>query len=454
MKQKILDFLSAYFLSLTFSKVSMYFLVCAVFFIPFQIQTLLFQDYAYNSGLFFPYNAFFLTFSDICVGVSFVCFIFSLFFEKKKIIFGHRFVLVSIFVFFFLLLLSVFQALFPQVVFLHGIRFLVGFLFYFLLVNGVLSPSMLICTLLCTSCFQVFIAFFQFLIQGSLGLSFLGEHVLSPFVEGVAKIEDGSGKIMRAYGTFTHPNVFGGFLSFVLLLSLYFQKKSRLLRIIRASLFLGIVVSFSRSAFLSLFIAVLIYKLFLLDVRYNPKRFIKKVVWTVVVSTFLYVIFSSIYVEVFQSNSWQMRVFYMKTAIEMFFDSPLGISVGHFVLRLPEFSEVVLHPWDIQPVHNVFFLIVTELGVLGLIGLIAFLVLIFNFLWEKLQFREVKIVFMLFFALCILGFFDHYLVTLYAGQMIFWVFLFFLNTVLLIPSVGSILSEKKSKKHLISKDSR
>ena len=67
--------------------------------------------------------------------------------------------------------------------------------------------------------------------------------------------------LLRAYGTFYHPNVFGGFLVFSLLVSYYlFYSLQRLLAKITVALgiaieLLGLICTFSRSAFLALVFA-------------------------------------------------------------------------------------------------------------------------------------------------------------------------------------------------------
>jgi len=45
-----------------------------------------------------------------------------------------------------------------------------------------------------------------------LGLQLLGESFLAPHLSGVAKISTEQGLVMRAYGTFPHPNILATFL--------------------------------------------------------------------------------------------------------------------------------------------------------------------------------------------------------------------------------------------------
>ncbi len=73
---------------------------------------------------------------------------------------------------------------------------------------------------------QSLIAIYQFIVQRSVFASpilakITGESIIGPQIPGVAKIVVDSEKIIRAYGTFPHPNILGGFLIFTLLITIY-----------------------------------------------------------------------------------------------------------------------------------------------------------------------------------------------------------------------------------------
>ncbi len=63
-----------------------------------------------------------------------------------------------------------------------------------------------------TGIFQSIIGILQYFYQHSLGLKLLGESVLAPNINNVAKIIIDNDRVIRAYGTFPHPNVFAAFL--------------------------------------------------------------------------------------------------------------------------------------------------------------------------------------------------------------------------------------------------
>ena len=69
---------------------------------------------------------------------------------------------------------------------------------------------------------QSLLAISQYFLQHSVfGSKWIGEIVLSPELPGVAKIVVDGDKIMRAYGTFPHPNILAGFLLITVFLSWY-----------------------------------------------------------------------------------------------------------------------------------------------------------------------------------------------------------------------------------------
>jgi SAM-dependent methyltransferase len=68
--------------------------------------------------------------------------------------------------------------------------------------------------------FQGIVGIIQFLKQGSVGLSWMGEEWLDPMGQGVSVIEGMGRRWMRAYGMTAHPNFLGGYLSMSLLICL------------------------------------------------------------------------------------------------------------------------------------------------------------------------------------------------------------------------------------------
>ena len=292
---------------------------------------------------------------------------------------------------------------------------------------------------------QSVIAILQFVTQKSVGLSWLGESIIGPSVLGVAKFSFEGEKLIRAYGTFPHPNVLGIFLLFSLSagLSLMLAKKNLLynLRWRYRSLFfgeialiyVGLLLTYSRSIIL---LTVIISFIF----AYTQRKLINKtyknfcrrlrIPFFLQTSLAIIIVFTTLFVSYnllaprlclhcFGDKSAVLRETYREAANSMIFNNILtGVGLGNFIPASRELSPE-LSPWNLQPVHNLYLLIASELG---LIGLLLFLVIIFFYAMHNLRLRFIaKHPLDLFFVLVLLaGFFDHYFWTLHQGQLIFW----------------------------------
>jgi len=103
---------------------------------------------------------------------------------------------------------------------------------------------------------------------------------------------------------------------------------------------------------------------------------------------------------------------------EVFFSHPwLGAGPGAYTLALAD-----LHPqvkaFDLQPVHNIYLLILAEWGI---VGAIVWLV-VYVFIVGQIG-RTNKIFLPVVSVLLIASFFDHWSYTLYTGMVLWWVIL-------------------------------
>jgi hypothetical protein len=123
-----------------------------------------------------------------------------------------------------------------------------------LLTNRMLVYLLIVSLLLVIS--QGLIALLQFSGGTSLGLTFLGESKVVSGMRGSSFLNLNGSLYLRGYGTFPHPNVFGGWLIFNILLGWYLfnnMKKKRDYSIILMGLSsLVLVFTFSRISFLLL----------------------------------------------------------------------------------------------------------------------------------------------------------------------------------------------------------
>ncbi|MBU1727749.1 O-antigen ligase family protein, partial [Patescibacteria group bacterium] len=252
---------------------------------------------------------------------------------------------------------------------------------------------------------QSIIGIIQVFLQHSIGLFWLKESLISPEIPGVAKIILDGERYIRAYGLFPHPNILGGFLVFSIITTIYLLKVLRLptgklfhveqfwedrtflKRFLINSLgiqIIGLILTFSKSSILGLIIALayLAYKKL-----FHVEQFKRKLLIVLVLLALIVVIAKPSFYSVFQKSLEERALGYkvVYNTSEMFRACPpekcstwnnfrhfrggtfitnpiAGLGQGRFVLEMQKYIPQKLETWQFQPVHNVFLLILSELG--------------------------------------------------------------------------------------------
>jgi hypothetical protein len=233
---------------------------------------------------------------------------------------------------------------------------------------------------------------------------------------------------IRAYGTFSHPNSMAGFL----LLSWWWWRKNggekkyleNIFRwIVNWSAVMGILVAGSRTVW-GITIVLLITEQILKSKTESLKNIIGRTLMMLgVICLFLGIISVNYRISDFiggwDVNSWQKREMLMGAAIKMIRSSPLfGIGAGNFVKELPKFQS---GSWFwLQPVHNIFLLLWSEIGLLGIILLGVFLMTNNKFLISK---KDIRKYWWFGVIVVVTGLVDHYWVTLPQNSWLLAIFL-------------------------------
>src|SRR5258706_6418790 len=249
--------------------------------------------------------------------------------------------------------------------------------------------------------------------------------ILDPSIRGVSVVQLANGlRILRAYGTLPHPNILGGFAFLTLLgpVSLFLaNKKPNYPAVIL--LCLGIILiglTFSRSAWLALvaFMCILVLKS-----KYFERKKLFLLTSAVALTSILtlYPLKDLVFTRVSNSiiateqNSILGRVWYTQQAIEMIRKHPItGVGIGSFVIEL---SKTAIAEAQIEPVHNIFLLVTTELGIIGLLLMIGLFVSIALSIYRSESPRAILASATLT-GFGIISLFDHYLWTLAPGRML------------------------------------
>ncbi len=255
----------------------------------------------------------------------------------------------------------------------------------------------------------------QFLKGGTLGgpLYFLGERTFSVLTPGISLAKIFGQDFLRPYSTFAHPNSLAGYLGVVLILCFTYKKLfSKVALLIIA---IGILLSSSLEAFLSLAATFLIFYFFK-----NKPKIIKKISELIFPAAILFSFAIALMplrkeTAVF-SDSLVKRVELASVSLQMVKENPLlGVGLNNFIFNLPRFSKEPAVSWFLQPVHNIYLLALSEAGAVGLFGLVFVLK---RSLTASIKNKSFGIYLSLCFILLI-GTMDHYFLTLQQNLLLF-----------------------------------
>ncbi|MFZ3068939.1 MAG: hypothetical protein WA052_01345 [Microgenomates group bacterium] len=252
--------------------------------------------------------------------------------------------------------------------------------------------------LLFSTSFIVILEVLQLLSQSSLGgpLYFLGERTYSSVTPGIGRFNFFGQEILRPISTFSHANSLAGYL--LIVFYLFFKKTSRSWHKIIP--FIGILLTFSKSSII--YLAFLLFSL-------KPE--------TIIFVSFLLTLVQP-FIQNFLSD-WQPlsdRLFYFSYLKNILLQNPFtGTGFGNFIPSLGKFLPgSFLTPSKLQPIHNLTYLFLSEMGILGSLLLLLPVLKkkIFAILTNPLVLGLLAIV-------IFTGTFDHYFWTLPQNKLIF-----------------------------------
>lgn len=300
-----------------------------------------------------------------------------------------------------------------------------------------------------TALLESFLSIFQFFNQGSIGsfLYFFGERHYSLNSIGIAAMDTPYGLIVRPYGTLPHPNVLAFFLFTVsvfivaalknnystLEVKNFFDKQNaktkrtvkKLYKVFFVFSFviiqLALLTTFSRT--------VILCDLFFLSYAflYMPlKNTAAKKLYLVFTAACVIVL---LYSAVFNSRFLNFSNFLKDVdtrqqlaaiSVSAVRDYPLGVGLHNFynyeVTMQRVFSSVYL-----QPVHNIFLLLLAETGYIGCALFVYFLALTLLTLRKVVktqhQFTFQKALMIILLSVILVGSFDHFFLTLQQGLL-------------------------------------
>jgi O-antigen ligase len=272
---------------------------------------------------------------------------------------------------------------------------------------------------------QAVLAVVQFASQRVIASKWLGISAHAVYPLGDAVTETPVGRFLRSYGSFPHPNIFGGFMVIAFFATLFWLKTAKghwkfagwFFLILN---FLGLFLSFSRSAWLGFALAFIFWLVMNLKEKETRLETAKIIFIVIAFSGVLVLNFWPI-LDTRISSSGRLEQKSNQGRITLLIQDVgvvknkwfLGTGFGNYTYYLyQQDSSESAH--DYQPVHNVFLLIWSELGIFGLI---IFLTLLFFISWRVWLTRNWEALALILILLPI-SLVDHYLWTLYEGLII------------------------------------
>jgi hypothetical protein len=229
------------------------------------------------------------------------------------------------------------------------------------------------------------------------------------------------GRWLRSYGSFPHPNILGGFLALSLaVLAVHMDPRTRRRRIVALAMgFAALLLAFSRAAWLGILLgAVTMLLAAPVTWRAMPSARARLGVGVAASALVLFALFRIVSIgSLIEQNSIETRSFYSLVASQVI---NRGIPVGAGNLVVAQQHLLGAESSGTEPAHNVFVIVLAELGPLGLLAWIWILGSLLLTAWARRaepQQRAGPLVAVAVLAPLLL--FDHYLWTQSAGRILF-----------------------------------
>lgn len=346
--------------------------------------------------------------------------------------------------------------------------------FYLYLINNVKNLRDLALPIGWGVAFQGVLALGQYFSNSSLGLKWIGESVLDPKISGIPVVIVEGIRQLRAHGSLPHANILGGFLAVALIIlsaGFYSLKKYWWHYFILGACILGgwgLLLSFSRSAWLVYLLAVLLLGIWIWFRR--PKRFKAAIFYNLLIALAIAVLAIGQYKAVIPRFDFNqpLEQISVTSRLQQWSDFKttyskypiLGIGIGQYIPYLQELNKENqgwhyrsdLMGWVYnsdnetgmyEPVHNIFLLILIELGIVGLIIFISIIVSALCLVANTVRYRPLLggTILLAWSSILLLGMIDHYIWTLQQGRLLWFVVL----ALIVIVSLRSGYNKKVNK---------
>ncbi|KKR41762.1 MAG: seg [Microgenomates group bacterium GW2011_GWC1_41_20] len=273
--------------------------------------------------------------------------------------------------------------------------------------------------LFCSLLFFSIIGILQFFLGRTLGGIFywLGERTFSIFTPGIASVNLFGKNFLRIYSTFPHPNALAGFIGLTAIFLIFNRFISNKVLMTFGYLLISVVfiLAFSMSAYIAFFICIILYFVFKLKI-FNQKALTLFIVLMSLLSFYL-TIFSKPLLQsgINFSKSFRERLVLANISGEMISENwVVGAGLNTFIIKETVYGNLENSVWLLQPVHNIYLLVLTEVG---LSGIILLSLVLYRFLKNCIKSKNIWGVLSIIFILTT-GLFDHYWFTIQQNMLL------------------------------------
>jgi len=392
----------------TLAKLSSFLTFLLVFLLPTQLGWHFWPQFSFVSGLRIDYYSPTIYLTDILL-------ILLLFFKPFKLL---KFIKLKAF-WLFIFLFSLYSIKLPHPwIHLYGLVRILEIFLLFWIIKNLKNLKPIFWGLVGAVSYTTILATTQFLSQRAISGKwyFLGERWFTSETPGIAQVQIFGKLLLRPYATFSHPNSMAGFLLVSLWLIIWLglllcdpdknQKKNVAMPFMASSIYgainrtatslgnklglqkpprfnlikkvfslpityyllpitsLGLLLSFSHTAWLVFLISILIYIFKSLPITYYllPITLITSLTFPIILLTA-----SRLFPPLAFQEEVYLRNFLAQKGIEAFLQKPLfGQGINHFIHFLGSSRPGLLSRTFYQPTHNIWWLILAESGLIGL----------------------------------------------------------------------------------------
>jgi len=366
-----------------------------IFLLPTQLGKHFFFDFSYINGVRVDYIAPTLYLIDI-VFFLIIIFNFRLFFsflKNKKILIVFLFLTIN-FIFSQSKIITVFS-------FLKIFQILFVFYFFY---HIRIKKKLFLISILSITLIEWFLSLYQLKFGHSFDgiFYFLGERHISINHPSIAKVFFFDKEILRPYATFSHPNSLAGFylLLYVFLITkknfYNYQLLKTFLIFLSASL---IFLSFSKVA---IFVFLVVNIIFYFQKIKHCRLCLLVKIFTFSTLSFIFLFSKG------DTLSLEKRKELFFQGLNIIKSYPIfGVGIGNYLLAQKNFPSSFPLFFN-QPVHNIFLLVIAEIGILFFVLILFFTIIFFKKNYKKIT----TTIYYLLFTIFTTGFFDHYWLTL------------------------------------------